>query len=176
MQINIIPIKSIKPHPRNDYFFDDITGDAWQDFLLSVKTSGVIEPIVISDNDVIIERKSINEDTTLEVGYNIGDKIIGPIGLGGLHSDGEVPSKKSKTKKLSLEEMVKNNIVSVDDAVYVKGMEGEVGFLTLDGRVLYKNEKISLNQYVLKVLGPGSRNAYIFVYHKKTGKLLDELR
>ena len=129
-----------------------------------------------SDNDVIIERKSINEDTTLEVGHNIGDKIIGPIGLGGLHSDGEVPSKKSKTKKLSLEEMVKNNIVSVDDAVYVKGMEGEVGFLTLDGRVLYKNEKISLNQYVLKVLGPGSRNAYIFVYHKKTGKLLDELR
>lgn len=129
-----------------------------------------------SDNDVIIERKSINEDTTLEVGHNIGDKIIGPIGLGGLHSDGEVPSKKSKTKKLSLEEMVKNNIVSVDDAVYVKGMEGEVGFLTLDGRVLYKNETISLNQYVLKVLGPGSRNAYTFVYHKKTGKLLDELR
>lgn len=128
------------------------------------------------DNDVIIERKSINEDTTLEVGHNIGDKIIGPIGLGGLHSDGEVPSKKSKTKKLSLEEMVKNNIVSVDDAVYVKGMEGEVGFLTLDGRVLYKNETISLNQYVLKVLGPGSRNAYTFVYHKKTGKLLDELR
>ena len=70
----------------------------------------------------------------------------------------------------------KNNIVSVDDAVYVKGMEGEVGFLTLDGRVLYKNETISLNQYVLKVLGPGSRNAYTFVYHKKTGKLLDELR
>ena len=55
-------------------------------------------------------------------------------------------------------------------------MEGEVGFLTLDGRVLYKNETISLNQYVLKVLGPGSKNAYIFVYHKKTGKLLDELR
>lgn len=54
MQINIIPIKSLKPHPRNDYFFDDITGDAWQDFLLSVKTSGVIEPIVVSNNNVII--------------------------------------------------------------------------------------------------------------------------
>lgn len=54
MQINTIPIKSLKPHPRNDYFFDDITGDAWQDFLLSVKTSGVIEPIVVSNNNVII--------------------------------------------------------------------------------------------------------------------------
>ena len=54
MQINTIPIKSLKPHSRNDYFFDDITGDAWQDFLLSVKTSGVIEPIVISNNNVII--------------------------------------------------------------------------------------------------------------------------
>ncbi len=54
MQINTIPIKSLKPHPRNDYFFDDITGDAWQDFLLSVKTSGVIEPIVVSNNNIII--------------------------------------------------------------------------------------------------------------------------
>ena len=54
MQINIIPIKSLKPHPRNGYFFDDITGDAWQDFLLSVKTSGIIEPIVVSNNNVII--------------------------------------------------------------------------------------------------------------------------
>lgn len=54
MQITILPINSLKPHPRNDYFFDDITGDAWQDFLLSVKTSGVIEPIVVSNNNVII--------------------------------------------------------------------------------------------------------------------------
>lgn len=43
-QINVNDLRS---HPKNDYFFDDIMGDNWKAFLESVKTSGVIEPIIV---------------------------------------------------------------------------------------------------------------------------------
>lgn len=49
-----ININELKPHPRNNEFFDDITGDAWEAFLDSIKTSGVIEPVVITPDKVII--------------------------------------------------------------------------------------------------------------------------
>ena len=42
------------PHKDNDFFFDDIAGEAWQEFIDSIKTSGVIEPIVVTQNKVII--------------------------------------------------------------------------------------------------------------------------
>lgn len=41
-------------HSRNNEFFDDITGDNWKEFLESVKTSGVIEPIVITQDKIIV--------------------------------------------------------------------------------------------------------------------------
>lgn len=46
--------KELTPHARNDFFFDDITGEPWQEFLKSVKTSGIIEPLVISQDKVIV--------------------------------------------------------------------------------------------------------------------------
>lgn len=46
-------INELKPHPRNNEFFDDMTGDAWEAFKESIKTSGIIEPIVVT-NDMII--------------------------------------------------------------------------------------------------------------------------
>ena len=46
--------KELIPHARNDFFFDDITGEPWQEFLKSVKTSGIIEPLVISQDKVIV--------------------------------------------------------------------------------------------------------------------------
>lgn len=49
-----ININELKPHPRNNEFFDDITGDSWKAFLESIDTSGVIEPIVITPDKVII--------------------------------------------------------------------------------------------------------------------------
>jgi len=49
-----IPIKELKPHADNAFFFDDITGDAWDEFVESIKTSGVIEPIVITQDKVIV--------------------------------------------------------------------------------------------------------------------------
>ena len=50
----LIDINKLSPHPRNGYFFDDITGDSWGEFLNSVRTSGVIEPVVITNDNVII--------------------------------------------------------------------------------------------------------------------------
>ena len=49
-----INVNELKTHQRNSEFFDDMTGDAWKAFLESVKTSGVIEPVVITPEKVII--------------------------------------------------------------------------------------------------------------------------
>ena len=43
----------LKPHPRNGEFFDDMDGQKWKDFLQSVKTSGIIEPIIVTQDLVI---------------------------------------------------------------------------------------------------------------------------
>ena len=49
-----INIDELKPHPRNNEFFDDMTGEKWNEFLESIRTSGVIEPIVITTDMVIV--------------------------------------------------------------------------------------------------------------------------
>lgn len=49
-----LKIKDLIPHKDNDFFFDDINGDAWDEFVESIKTSGVIEPIVVTQEKVII--------------------------------------------------------------------------------------------------------------------------
>ena len=49
-----ININELKPHPRNNEFFDDMSGENWDAFLESVKSSGVIEPIVITGDKYII--------------------------------------------------------------------------------------------------------------------------
>ena len=47
-------INERKPHPRNNEFFDDMTGDAWEAFKESIKTSGIIEPIVVTKDMIIV--------------------------------------------------------------------------------------------------------------------------
>lgn len=49
-----INIDELKPHPRNNEFFDDTTGEKWSEFLESIRTSGVIEPIVVTTDMVIV--------------------------------------------------------------------------------------------------------------------------
>lgn len=49
-----ININELKQHPRNSEFFDDMTGEKWNEFLASVKSRGVIEPIVITPDKVIV--------------------------------------------------------------------------------------------------------------------------
>lgn len=52
--MQMLKIADLIPHPRNNEFFDDMSGEKWDDFLESVKTSGIIEPIVVTQNMVII--------------------------------------------------------------------------------------------------------------------------
>ncbi len=52
--MELMEVSKLKAHPQNGYFFDDITGENWEEFLESVKTSGVIEPLVITQNCVIV--------------------------------------------------------------------------------------------------------------------------
>lgn len=49
-----ININELKPHPRNNEFFDDMTNEKWNEFLESVKLRGIIEPIVITPDKVIV--------------------------------------------------------------------------------------------------------------------------
>ena len=52
--ITTIPINQLIPHPRNTEFFDDMTGEKWKEFLESIKTRGIIEPIVITPDKTIV--------------------------------------------------------------------------------------------------------------------------
>lgn len=49
-----LKIAELKPYKKNDHFFDDISGDAWTEFVDSIRNSGVIEPIVVTQNKVIV--------------------------------------------------------------------------------------------------------------------------
>lgn len=44
----IVDISSLIPHPRNEYFFDDMSGDNWDTFVDSVRERGVITPITVT--------------------------------------------------------------------------------------------------------------------------------
>lgn len=50
-QININELKS---HPRNNEFFDDMVGDAWDSMIQSISTSGITNAITITEKNVII--------------------------------------------------------------------------------------------------------------------------
>lgn len=47
-------INELKPHPRNNEFFDDMGGEKWKEFLSSVESNGIIEPIVITSDKTIV--------------------------------------------------------------------------------------------------------------------------
>ena len=47
-------VDELKAHPRNDYFFDDIDGEKWEEFLTSVQRNGVYSPLVITPDNVVV--------------------------------------------------------------------------------------------------------------------------
>lgn len=47
-------VSVLKDHPQNSYFFDDITGEKWNEFLLSIKHNGVLTPLVITPEYVVV--------------------------------------------------------------------------------------------------------------------------
>jgi len=65
-----ISISELHDHPLNDFFFDQIEGQKRDEFVESVRTSGIIEPIVITDDNVIVaghQRKAAGLEVGLEV-------------------------------------------------------------------------------------------------------------
>ena len=107
-----ININELRPHPRNNEFFDDMIGDSWNAFKDSIESSGIIEPIVITQDMVIVSghqrvraakelgissvivdiRKYDNNDKVLKdlIETNIRQRGIGnpnPVKLGNLYSD-----------------------------------------------------------------------------------------
>ena len=47
-------VKELIPYRDNSFYFDDITEDSWDSFIQSIKTSGVQEPIVVTQDNVIV--------------------------------------------------------------------------------------------------------------------------
>lgn len=52
--MRMMDVDKLKPHPKNNYFFDDIEGEPWTAFLESIETSGVIEPVIVDAADLTI--------------------------------------------------------------------------------------------------------------------------
>lgn len=52
--MQMVNINLLKEHPRNREFFDDIQGERWQEFVESIRTSGIIVPLIITQDYVVI--------------------------------------------------------------------------------------------------------------------------
>jgi len=52
--MQMVNVNLLKEHPRNREFFDDIQGERWQEFVESIKTSGIIVPLIITQDYVVI--------------------------------------------------------------------------------------------------------------------------
>lgn len=83
--MQMINVNDLIPHEKNGYFFDDITGDAWTAFIDSVQTSGIIEPIICTQDKIIVSghqrvraaKKLGIEEVNVEVRYfDSEDEII----------------------------------------------------------------------------------------------------
>ena len=54
--MQMMDVNKLVPHEKNDYFFDDIPKDSeqWMAFTESIETSGIIEPLVVSETTHVI--------------------------------------------------------------------------------------------------------------------------
>lgn len=52
--MQMMSVEKLVPHPKNNYFFDDIKDEPWFAFIDSIQTSGVIEPIIATQDNVIV--------------------------------------------------------------------------------------------------------------------------
>lgn len=50
----LVPVSKLKPHPQNTYFFNDMVGESWEKFLQSIKERGIKEPIIITQDNMIV--------------------------------------------------------------------------------------------------------------------------
>lgn len=134
-----VKVSELKPHPRNNEFFDDIGGEKWVEFLESIKTSGVIEPIVITPEYVIVSGhqrvracKELGIDTVLcEMhGYKNEDEIIKDLLETNIRQRGNVGGSVKKVglriKELERLYGIKNGSSSFQGNQYIKNKSEKV--------------------------------------------------
>lgn len=106
--MEILKIEDLTPHPRNAEFFDDMTGEKWNEFMESVKSRGVIEPIVITPDKVIVSGhqrvracKELGiEEITCDVHlYNNEDEILQDLLETNIRQRGDVGGSAKKVGK-----------------------------------------------------------------------------
>lgn len=49
-----INVNELIEHPRNEEFFDNIEGHQWEEFLKSIKSSGIINPLIITQDNIVV--------------------------------------------------------------------------------------------------------------------------
>ena len=62
-------VSDLRDHPQNGEFFDQISGEKWDLFLESINSSGVIEPLVVTQDNLIVsghQRKRACEELGIE--------------------------------------------------------------------------------------------------------------
>lgn len=52
--MQLLNVADLIPHKKNEYFFDNMSGEPWMAFLDSIKTSGVIEPVIATQDLLIV--------------------------------------------------------------------------------------------------------------------------
>jgi len=95
--MELVKVKDLKPHSRNIEFFDDITGDNWKLFLESIEQNGVITPLVITQ-DLIIVSGHQRAKACLELGI---ENILVRIKI----------YKEDDKRKLSLEDVILEELI-----------------------------------------------------------------
>lgn len=98
--MQLIKVSELKPHPQNNYFFDDITGDKWKDILESISRRGVIEPVVITQDKIIVSgHQRVRACNELKI-----DEVLCEIRI---YQDDDKHSKEDKI----LEDLISTNIM-----------------------------------------------------------------
>lgn len=54
VQVQHVSIDVLKPHPRNNEFFDDISGTEYEDFKEKIKNEGIMTPLLVTPDFTII--------------------------------------------------------------------------------------------------------------------------
>lgn len=109
-----ISINELKPHPRNSEFFDDITGEKWDELLSSVNKRikdgkrGNIEPIIITQDKTIVsghqrvrafkELKIPTIESEIRI-YNTDDEVLLDLLESNVRRRGEVGGSAKKVGK-----------------------------------------------------------------------------
>lgn len=105
-------IAELKPHPKNDYFFDDIEGEKWEEFTTSIQRNGIITPLVITEDGTIVsghqryracQALGIEEVPCREIPLKNDDDIILAIIESNIRQRGIINSPSIKLGRIMLE-------------------------------------------------------------------------